>query len=432
MGEGNHKKRVFEHPYRWSGSSICNILKKREYLGHTINFKSTKSSYKDKRNQYVDASEWVVFENTHEPIIDQNTFDNAQRIRANAKRCPDEWGEAHPLTGLVWCSDCGGKLYCHRTHNGKYNPHYVCVNATKADEGGLHCTVHRISADVLMKLITETLKEIVRYAMKDKSAFEKSIRDALSTRQTNEVKAQRKQLAKLKKRQSEIETLFRRIYEDSALGKLPMNRFEAMAAEYEQEREIIERDVPLLEAAINRFESDTDRAAKFAELVKRYSDFEELTPTIINEFIEKIVVHERERRYCADTEQNVEIHLNFVGEYKAPSKPIDPATLAAQEEEKRRKTEWQEKRHLKYLRLKEAGKIAEYERNTEARRAAGIPLQRRYTTPEEKAYYTEYLKAYRKEYHRQYHLKNKDKYNAERREKRAAEKAAALAKKPSA
>ncbi len=199
MGEGNHKKRVFEKPYRWSSSTICGILKKREYLGHTVNFKSAKSSYKEKRNQYVDESEWVVFENTHKSIIDQTTFDNVQRIRGNAKRYPNGWGEAHPLTGLVWCADCGGKLYCHRTHNGKYDPHYVCANAAKAKEGGFHCTGHRISADVLMKLITETLKEIVAYAMKDKTAFEKSIRDALSTQQTNEVKTQREQLAKLKK-----------------------------------------------------------------------------------------------------------------------------------------------------------------------------------------------------------------------------------------
>lgn len=129
-GAGLHQRKVFDDPYRWGSSTICHILKKREYLGHTVNFK-TRKHYKDKKSHYVDESEWTIFENTHEPIIDKETFDNVQRIRANVKRYPDGWGEYHPLTGLLYCADCGSKLYVHRTSNGRNIPKYVCGNYTK-------------------------------------------------------------------------------------------------------------------------------------------------------------------------------------------------------------------------------------------------------------------------------------------------------------
>jgi DNA invertase Pin-like site-specific DNA recombinase len=375
-GAGLHQHKVFDNPYHWSSSTVCGILKKREYLGHTVNFKSTKNSYKDKKNHYVPESEWVIFENTHEPIIDQTTFDNVQRIRANVRRRPDGWGYVHPLTGLVYCADCGGKLYVHRVTNGKDNPMYVCAGYGKVPVGSQCKSAHRISATTLLKLIAKTLKEIAAYAKEDKAAFAVSVQEALAAQQTADVKAKKKRLVKLKKRRAELDTLFRRIYEDDALGKLTANRFQSLSAEYEREQEAIDREIPDLDTAVFRYEDGRGRADRFMELVKRYEDFDELTTHMINEFVERIVVHERDRKGCTDTAQRVDIHFNFIGTFTVPKQPKDPAVIIAEEEEHRKSEELKDRRHAAYLKRKASGKQKEYERRYTPRRKANYAAKK--------------------------------------------------------
>jgi len=399
-GTGLFKSHAFPNPYHWSSSTICGILKKKEYLGHTVNFKSKKNSYKDKKNVYVPESEWVIFENTHEQIIDPVTFENVQRLRSNVKRRPDGWGYIHPLTGLVFCADCGAKLYVHRIYNGKDFPMYVCGNSTKTAKAEWKCSGHRIAAERLMELVAETLREVTKYARIDRAAFIKSVQETLTAKQSDEIKAQKKQLAKLTKRAAELETLYRKIYEDNALGKLPEKRFAALAAEYEGEQERIEKELPELQEAIDRFADGSDRAARFIELVKRYENFDDISTIMLNEFIEKIVVHERDTKGCIDTEQQVDIYLNFIGEFSVPQEAVDPAILAAQEEEKRKKEKRREQLHQNYLRLKAAGKIAEYEQRAAEKRAAGIPPRPKAKTPEEKAARDIRRKELQKEYGR--------------------------------
>jgi len=384
-GIGLHKNYDFPNPYHWSSTTVSGILKKKEYLGHTVNFKSKKNSYKDKKNHYVPESEWVIFENTHEPIIDQATFDNVQRLRSNVKRRPDGWGIIHPLTGLVYCADCGAKLYVHRIYNGKDMPTYVCANSTKTAQEDWRCSGHRITAQKLMELVAEVLREVTKYAREDKAAFTKSVQEKLTAKQTDEVKAQKKQLASLTRRAADLEMLYKKIYEDNALGKLPDKRFSALAAEYEQEQERLEKEIPELQKTIDRFEDGSDKAARFIELVNRYENFEGMTTTMLNEFVEKIVVHERETKYCANTEQKVDIYLNFIGEYEIPKEAVDPAVLAEQEEANRKKEKRRQQLHENYLRLKAAGKLQEYEQRAKEKREAGIAPRPMARTPEEKA-----------------------------------------------
>ena len=169
-GAGLHQSYSFPDPYNWSSSTVTGILKKKEYLGHTVNFKTSKH-FKDKKSHYVDESEWVIHEDTHEPIIDQATFDNVQRIRGGIKRRPDGWGYTHPLSGLVFCADCGGKMYAHRIVNGKDRPQYVCGNYAKGSaviQSGIVCeSGHRINAGTLMEIIRDTVKAIADYARTD-------------------------------------------------------------------------------------------------------------------------------------------------------------------------------------------------------------------------------------------------------------------------
>ncbi|MFC2651472.1 recombinase family protein, partial [Alloprevotella tannerae] len=178
LGYGLYQSKNFEHPYRWCSSTIASILKKQEYLGHTVNFK-TRKHFKDKKSKYVSEDNWLIFENTHEPIIDQETFDNVQRIRGNVKRYPDGWGEYHPLTGLMYCADCGSKMYVHRTSNYKNVPYYVCSNYKKVPCGTLCPSAHRIKAEVVLNLIQETLKDIKKYLDEDNEAFIRSIQNEM-------------------------------------------------------------------------------------------------------------------------------------------------------------------------------------------------------------------------------------------------------------
>ena len=166
FGQGLNKNKTFKDPYNWGSSTIVNILKKREYLGHTVNFK-TRKHFKDKKSHYVSEDQWVVFENTQEPIIDQETFDTCQRLRNNVRRYPNGWGETHPLTGLMYCADCGAKMYVHRTSNGKRIAQYTCSAYSKVPVGTRCPTQHRVNADAVIELIKTMLKAISEYSQND-------------------------------------------------------------------------------------------------------------------------------------------------------------------------------------------------------------------------------------------------------------------------
>ena len=170
FNQGVNRSKPVKDPYGWGSSTIVNILKKREYLGHTINFK-TRKHFKDKKSHYVSENEWTIFENTHEAIIDQQTFDLVQKIRSNVRRYPNGWGEAAPLTGLLYCADCGGKMYVHRTNNGKRISQYTCSNYTKVPCGTLCPTQHRISESAVLTLVSDTLRAITEYSRNDRTEF---------------------------------------------------------------------------------------------------------------------------------------------------------------------------------------------------------------------------------------------------------------------
>ncbi|MDU7115732.1 MAG: recombinase family protein, partial [Peptoniphilus harei] len=235
LGYGLHQSKNFEYPYRWCSSTIASILKKKEYLGHTVNFK-TRKHFKDKKSKYVSEDNWLIFENTHEAIIDQETFDNVQRIRGNVKRYPDGWGEYHPLTGLMYCADCGSKMYVHRTNNYKNIPYYVCSNYKKVPCGMLCPSAHRIKAEVVINLIQETLKDIKNYLNEDNEAFIHSIQNEMEEKEKVEIEKQRVRLINNKSRIQELERLMCRIYEDMILEKIPSSRYEILNSQYETEQ----------------------------------------------------------------------------------------------------------------------------------------------------------------------------------------------------
>ena len=367
-GEGVNKNKTFADIYRWSASTVVEILKKREYLGHTVNFK-TRKHFKDKKSHYVDESEWTIFENTHEAIIDQETFDNVQRIRGNARRYPDGFGEAHPLTGLMYCADCGGKMYVHRTYNGKRVPQYTCGQYSKYPIGSLCPTQHRIKAEAVLTLIADMLRAIAEYSKNDRAEFIRTVQETQAAQQTADISKKRKRLAAAQKRAGELERLICKIYEDNALGKLPDARYEALDTQYAKEQDALNAEITELEKAVTGYEQSRKSAEKFIALIDKYENFDTLTNTMLNEFVEKILVHERARKGSQDTTPEVEIYFNFVGRYIPPA--LQPVPLTPEEQEElRKKEERKDRLHQNYLRRKANGKQKEWEERYNAKRKA--------------------------------------------------------------
>ena len=295
FNEGVNRSKPVKDPYGWGSSTIVNILKKREYLGHTINFK-TRKHFKDKKSHYVSEDEWTIFENTHEAIIDQQTFDLAQKIRSNVRRYPNGWGEAAPLTGLLYCADCGGKMYVHRTNNGKRISQYTCSQYIKVPCGTLCKTQHRINEDVVLSLVSEMLKAIAEYAKYDRAEFVRVVQEVQSSQQTTEVKKQRTRLAAARQRASGLEVLLCKIYEDNILGKLSDSRYATLDVQYAKEQAELTAELSALEKAIKSYETHEKDADRFIALIDKYENFDKLTIAMLNEFIEKILVHERDRK----------------------------------------------------------------------------------------------------------------------------------------
>ena len=374
FNEGVNRSKPVKDPYGWGSSTIVNILKKREYLGHTINFK-TRKHFKDKKSHYVSEDEWTIFENTHEAIIDQQTFDLAQKIRSNVRRYPNGWGEAAPLTGLLYCADCGGKMYVHRTNNGKRISQYTCSNYTKVPCGTLCPTQHRINESAVLTLVSDTLRAIAEYSRNDRTEFIHTVQETQVAQQSADISKKRRRLAAAQKRAGELEKLICKIYEDNALGKLPDARYRALDAQYAKEQDALEIEIAELEKAVTGYEQSQKSAEKFIALIDKYENFDTLTNTMLNEFVEKILVHERARKGSQDTTQEIEIYFNFLGHYIPPS--LQPVPLTPEEQEElQKKEERKDRLHQNYLKRKASGAQKRYEDKIKAKKKAEMDAKK--------------------------------------------------------
>ena len=374
FNEGVNRSKPVKDPYGWGSSTIVNILKKREYLGHTINFK-TRKHFKDKKSHYVSEDEWTIFENTHEAIIDQQTFDLAQKIRSNVRRYPNGWGEAAPLTGLLYCADCGGKMYVHRTNNGKRVSQYTCSNYTKVPCGTLCPTQHRINESAVLTLVSDTLRAIAEYSRNDRTEFIHTVQETQVAQQNADISKKRRRLAAAQKRAGELEKLICKIYEDNALGKLPDARYKALDAQYAKEQDALEIEIAELEKAVTGYEQSQKSAEKFIALIDKYENFDTLTNAMLNEFVEKILVHERARKGSQDTTQEIEIYFNFLGRYIPPS--LQPVPLTPEEQEElRKKEERKDRLHQNYLKRKASGAQKRYEDKIKAKKKAEMDAKK--------------------------------------------------------
>ena len=337
-------------PYVWRGATVRDILSKPEYMGHTVNFRSYKESYKDKRAKKTPKADWVIFKNTQEAIVSEEMWNKVQELRKTVRRT-DTVGEANPFTGLLYCADCGAKMYNHRGGagrarnwkgelNGKRRPdrdEYNCSTYNLSRQSyDKQCSQHYIRTEVVRKLVLETIKAVSDYVITNEEEFINRIYSSSRDKQKESIKSLKRKIAQDTKRVNELNMLMKKLYEDNISGKLSDKRFEFMLSEFENEQDTLEISMENAKAEIEKYESDTVRADKFIELVKRYTDFSELTTPMLNEFVEKILVHEADYS-SGERVQEVEIYLNFIGNFELPVKEPTAEEIAEHEKLKARR-----------------------------------------------------------------------------------------------
>lgn len=370
-GLGNHKNRELPDPFNWTNGTVSDILRRREYCGDIVNFK-TQKHLKDKKCVYRDKSEWQIFENRHEPIIDRATFEIVQRLLDEKRiRRPNYYGYTHPLSGLLYCSDCGGKLHIHRFNNKKDRPTGICSNYTgTAKTKGrneivpeeIYCkSAHRIEVAKIMDLIRITLKNLIEYVLNNKEKFVAKVQKNLEIEKTKDFERQRRKIPAYKKRLKELDILLDKIYEDNALGKMDEERYQARFQKYIEEHYKLKEELSTLETMVENFENSSDGVLKFIKIVEKYAAFEEISQRMINEFISKIVVHEREDKGSRISPQRIELHFNHIGEFK-PAEPKQVKEAYKKWEEER---EYRKHRRAIQKKYREKKKLKERESNEE-------------------------------------------------------------------
>ena len=331
-------KEEFPNPYNWSGYIVGSILSKPEYMGHTVNFRSHKQSYKDKNPVMNPKEEWLIFEDTHEAIVDKETWELAQKLRKTPRR-HDTLGEANPLTGLLFCADCGAKMTNHRSRGGtENNPYpsdfYDCSSYTLAHQKRTHaCSGHYIRTKALRELILETVRTASTFAITNPDEFMEKVRSASQIRQAEAAKETKRKLNKDRKRITELDNIIKKLYETFAVGRISDERFDSLLAEYETEQKALVASVAEAEQRLSCFEEDTDRAEQFLSLAKKY---------MINEFNDKIIVHSPEK-IDGDRVQEVEIYLKFIGRFDLPEPELTAEEAKRQEQLRRHRIKSRER-----------------------------------------------------------------------------------------
>ena len=345
-----------ERRYTWGGGTVKAILTRPEYKGCTVNFRTKKDYYKDKRPKAVPKEDWVIFENTQEAIIDVHTWELVQSL-VNTKRCHSSLGEANPLTGKIMCADCGAKMYNHRHgnyrkrkdlfHAGRYvytapEDSYRCSNNERGRQTYIQkCSPHTIPTKAVEKLVLETIAKTCDYAVENEAEFREQITELSAKKGEQKNERIQKRLSKHEKRSEEIERLIRKLYEDNINGKLSDKRFDTMLADYETELASLEKQMCADRTDLEQMSAKAMSADRFLDLSRKYTAFDTLTPEMLNEFVDRILVHEAEG-IGANRTQEIEMYLNYIGKFTVPEQ--EPELTEEEIEAERKRQEKLEKK----------------------------------------------------------------------------------------
>ena len=313
---GSTRRYYPDFPCKWATNTVCHILEHKEYLGHTVNFKTEKKSYKIKSSVENPEEKQMVFENTHTPIIDQSTWDRVQELRQHRRR-PNRYGEVSLFSGIVYCADCGSVLYQQRfTTEKRHQDCYICGNYKRRTKV---CTAHFIRTDVLTAGVTQNLRNLTTYAKKHETKFVKLLTEQAESGNKKQNAAHRRELDAVNKRITELSGIFKRLYEDSVSGRISDERFMELSADYEQEQKDLKARAAEIETELARVQEAQANVNRFLSVVRKYIDMEDLTHPILRELVDKIVVHEPTYDEDGGRRQQVDIYYRFVGRVEIPT-----------------------------------------------------------------------------------------------------------------
>ena len=304
---------------KWAANTVVHILENREYTGCLVNFKTTTQSYKCSKIIYNSEDKQAIFENHHEQIIDKDTWERVQELRKQRKR-PNRYDEVGLFSGILFCADCGSVMYQQRYQTDKRRQDcYICGSYKKRTAD---CTAHFIRTDLLTAGVTENLRKVTSYAAKHEARFMKLLTEQTEDGSKRRNAARKKELEAAEKRIAELSAIFKRLYEDSVTGRISDERFTELSADYEAEQKELKEKAAALQSELSKTLEATANAEKFMKVVRKYTSFEELTPTLLREFVEKIVIHESEaldgKRRGKLRRQEIEIYYSFVGKVELP------------------------------------------------------------------------------------------------------------------
>ena len=300
---------------KWAANTVVHILENREYTGCLVNFKTTTQSYKCSKIIYNSEDKQAVFENHHEIIIDRDTWERVQKLRKQRKR-PNRYDEVGLFSGILFCADCGSVLYQQRYENKtRKQDCYICGNYKRRVK---NCTAHFIRTDLLTAGVTANLRKVTDYAARHEKQFMKLLIEQNEDGGKRRNAARKKELDAAEKRIAELSAIFKRLYEDSVTGRISDERFAELSADYEAEQRQLKERAAELQGELSKAQEATVNAGKFMNIVRKYTSFEELTPTLLREFIEKIVVHECSYDENKNRRQEIEIYYSFVGKVDLP------------------------------------------------------------------------------------------------------------------
>lgn len=314
LGVGVPDNRLTAGDFTWQDSTIVHMLSRMEYLGHTVNFKTYRKSYKNKKQMKNDPSEWKIFENTHEAIIDRETFDIVQRIRDGRRRVTP-MGEMPVLSGMVFCGDCGKKLYQVRGRNLPQKEYMVCSTYRKVKGG---CTSHQIRNKVLESFILEGIQSISAYVRDHEAEFIELVTQKTQSELNRSMRDWKKELEQAQARIRKLDEIIQHLYEDKIDGTISDERFSKMSANYEAEQAQLEARVAELKRLISAEKESVVNVNAFIELVKRRTEIKELTAEVIREYVEKVIVFQAETIGGVKT-QRLKIIWNCIGDFAPPN-----------------------------------------------------------------------------------------------------------------
>jgi site-specific DNA recombinase len=316
LGIGVSDNRSTADDYKWVNSTISHMLTRQEYIGSTVNFKTYRKSYKQKKQLKNDPDNWQIFEGTHEAIIDDETFAIVQRLREGRRRVTP-MGEMPILSGMLFCADCGAKLYQVRHRGWTHDKeHFVCATYRKVKGG---CSSHQIRNVVVEELLLDGIRNITAFARDHEDEFVQMVTDKTRAEVNRSLRDDKRELEQAQVRAGKLDDIIQRLYEDNLDGKISDERFAKMTTSYEDEQKTLESRIRELKAAISTVTENASNVDAFLKLVRRYTDIQELTAEIIREFVEKIYVYKVER-IDGKRIQRIKIVWNCIGEFIPPDK----------------------------------------------------------------------------------------------------------------